>query len=577
MIRGILAGGLWGAAIGAVVVALISQLAEWRDLSPAVTAEETETEIAPEVPVAAADRTPTVVAGAERAPRVPAAVPQVEAGAADEITAPMLDTAPPATPAAVAPLDRVATALEAAEAPAAPAPVQSAAAEPPVLTVASVPQADLPPVEPSVDPAPAAPGTQAAAAPAAPEPEPQPEVTIVAEAAPVTAPGPTAQRRTFAAGPAPVLVIPDQGTRAPEPVAEASEPAVAVQEQAAEAPAEEPVQIPESVEPVQMAEAAPAPEPTPVPDPDPVEIAQAPVVVLPEPTPAPEPEAEVAPAPASDPETAAPEGAPRVLDLAQNTPSLPGQRVSRLPRIGVVATQSAPDEEPAVAAPEEAQDVELSALDRNRVEFEAPEGAGLIAVVLVHEGGPPRALEGGLAVPLTVAIPAGLPDAAQIAQAYQDAGYEIAVVPDLPPNPRAQDVEQSLPQSFLAVPQAVAVVDASGTGFQDSRGAAASVVAAVAETGHGLLTWPRGFNTTQKLAGEEGVPSALVFRDLAVGDAGEVDRVLEQAAFRARQEGGTVLVAPADPAVVEMLEGWSQETRRSDTVLAPLSAILLGG
>ena len=42
MLRGILAGGFWGGLIGIITLALTSQLADWRDLTPAVTEAEIE-------------------------------------------------------------------------------------------------------------------------------------------------------------------------------------------------------------------------------------------------------------------------------------------------------------------------------------------------------------------------------------------------------------------------------------------------------------------------------------------------------------------------------------------------------
>ncbi len=545
MIRGIIAGGLWGAVIGAVMIALISQLAGWRDLSPAVTAETSEPEIAPAVPATPVDRAPAVVAAAERAPKVPGSVPQIEiaSGAADEISAPMLDTAPPALPAAETPPVAIATAEETSAPPAAPAAAATSRNAAPVLQVTTAPEADPAPVV----------AERAEQAPAVAERAPVAQAPVAESAAPAAA-GAAEVAQPRRNGDVPVLVVPDQDA---VEIAEATPPP---------APMPEPVRV----EPPVVAETveetpAPAPSAAPTPAPKALEIAEAPMPASPEtdPEPAPEPAVEIADAEAED--------GPRVLKIAGNTPSLPGQRVSGLPRIGVAATQSGAGA-PAVEA-EAAAD--LPALDRNKVPFEAPAGAGLISVVLIQGDGKALELEslGGLAMPVTVAIPSSLSNAAELASTYRKAGLEIVVIPDLPPHPRAQDVEQALPISLDAIPQAVAVMDG---GFQDSRAATASVVAAVAESGHGLLTWPRGFNTAQKLAGEEGVRSALVFRELELEDMGAMSRALAAAALRARQEGGIVVAAPADPLVLQVLQSWSEENRRTDIVLAPLSAILIG-
>jgi polysaccharide deacetylase 2 family uncharacterized protein YibQ len=558
VIRGIIAGGLWGAVIGAVLIALTSQLAEWRDLSPAVTVEQSEAETVPEVPAASVDRVPEVASAGERAPRVAVATPRVDAGAADEITAPMLDTAPPTAPAAGTPPGDIDAAVETAGAPAAPAPVQTPE-DAPAVAIAMAPEADAPPTpgEPALAPASSAPDAQAdVAAPVGPDPaEDTPSATpsVPDEAPVIVAEAPAA------AADAPVFDGRPAEPTAPEPVAEA--------------PEVEPAPVPE---PVETAEAAPAPEAHP-------ETTESAGIAMPEAEPEPEPEIEVA-APESAP--VAVEGAnggsagndePQIMRIANEQPSLPGRRVSKLPTVG--AGNSGDETDVAAEPAEEEASVpsEMSALEGNREPFEAPEGAALIAVVLIHEDGPALIDGADSGLPVTMAVRASLPDAGQLAKAYREAGREVVLIPDLPPRARAQDVETALPVNLRAMPQAVAVMDARGDGFQDDRGATASVVARVAETGHGLLTWSRGFNTAQKLAEEEGVPSALVYRGLDSSDPAAVARALDQAAFRARQGGGIVLVGPAEAGVIEGLEIWRSDARRTDTVLAPLSTILLGG
>lgn len=577
MIRGFLAGALWGIVIGAVVLAMTSQLADWRNLSPAITERDAETEVVAEAQPVKVDRAPAVAVPTERAPRTGGEAPRVAAGAAGEMASPSLDTAPPTPPVAGAPVGAMPDRLAGAEAPVVPAPVDGPAFAPPKLAAASAPEADTPPEPGETAPAPASRAPDAlaelddVAMPDAPETRPDAPVlaTQDPETAPVVAsldaPRTASERAAPEAAPAP--------PEPPAPVTAAGTEPKSAAEPDAVAGAEPPKATEETVAPVAQAGAVPVAPPV-------VDPAPKAALAAPEPAPAVE-SSQVA-------ETGGEGGRsalqPQIIRIAEGEQvGLPGRRVTGLPRVGAgtETDTEAQAEDPTAAVGENADEGtnELSALDRNRQPFEAPEGAGLIAVVLVLEDGAPVDLSplGGGELPVTIAVPAGLPDAAGLARTYRAEGHEIVLVPDLPEGAGARDVEVALPVALDAVPGAVAVMDPGAGGFQDDRGATASVVASLAGTGHGLLTWNKGFNSAQRLAGQEGVPAALVFRPLEAGDPDAVVRALEQAALRARQEGGAVMAGPADAGVIAGIAAWAAGTRREDTALAPLSALLLGG
>jgi polysaccharide deacetylase 2 family uncharacterized protein YibQ len=73
------------------------------------------------------------------------------------------------------------------------------------------------------------------------------------------------------------------------------------------------------------------------------------------------------------------------------------------------------------------------------------------------------------------------------------------------------------------------------------------------------------------------VPAALVFRDFdAEGQSSdEIRRILDQAAFRARQEGAVILVGRASPGTLAALTEWALGSRAASVALAPVSAALL--
>jgi polysaccharide deacetylase 2 family uncharacterized protein YibQ len=75
-----------------------------------------------------------------------------------------------------------------------------------------------------------------------------------------------------------------------------------------------------------------------------------------------------------------------------------------------------------------------------------------------------------------------------------------------------------------------------------------------------------------------GVPAGVIYRDLdAEGqDARVIRRFLDQAAFRARQQSGVVLVGRVRPDTLSALILWGSANRAGDVTLAPVSAVLRG-
>ena len=194
-------------------------------------------------------------------------------------------------------------------------------------------------------------------------------------------------------------------------------------------------------------------------------------------------------------------------------------------------------------------------------------------MILIQQDGAPPGAEMLARAPeaLTVAVDAGAPDAAATARAWRDAGHEIVLVPSLPTGATPQDVEQALQSNLSTVPSAVAVLAGGDTGFQADRDATQQVVDALSATGHGLVTVPRGLNRAQRIAEDEGVPSAVVFREMT-GDSAAM--TLNRAAFQARQGGDVILMGPADADTLQAVADWAAGAEAGGVAFAPLSAVL---
>lgn len=115
-----------------------------------------------------------------------------------------------------------------------------------------------------------------------------------------------------------------------------------------------------------------------------------------------------------------------------------------------------------------------------------------------------------------------------------------------------------------------------GDGLQGAREVSDQVAEVLLASGHGLVMLANGLNTAQKLASREGVPAATVFRDFdgKGQNATVIRRFLDQAAFKADQEGGVIMVGRVHDETLSALMVWGLQDRASTVSLAPVSAVL---
>ncbi|WP_294621073.1 divergent polysaccharide deacetylase family protein [uncultured Roseovarius sp.] len=247
-----------------------------------------------------------------------------------------------------------------------------------------------------------------------------------------------------------------------------------------------------------------------------------------------------------------------------------GVTTNRLPSVG-----QAPEEEAVV---EEATP-DLPPLEAYAAEFENPEDKPLMSIVLIDDGSSPIGFDAlsSFPYPLSFAIDADWPGAAEAAAKYRAAGFEVLAMADLPAGASAADAEVAMQAYLDAVPEAVAILEGTETGLQSDREAAEQLAPILLDSGHGVVMHPKGLNTAQKLLSREGVSAASVFRDFdAKGQqATVIRRFLDQAAFKAGQEeGGVIMLGRMRAETVSALLLWGLQDRASRVALAPVSAIL---
>jgi len=278
-----------------------------------------------------------------------------------------------------------------------------------------------------------------------------------------------------------------------------------------------------------------------------------------------------------------------VLDTAEETApsSEAGETLlaqAERPAVGKPATSIINRFEPETETEEPVPEEQPSAipLDAYAAEFENAEGKPLMSIILIDNGVNLTGAEIGVAAlgsfpyPLTFAVNAALPDAAARAQAYRKEGFEVLAMIDLPAGATAADAEVLLSASLDAVPQAVGVIEGTGTGLQNSRDGAEQIAQALLQSGHGYVLQDSGLNTVQKLAARDGVAAATIFRDVDSADQtpSVIRRFLDQAAFRAAQEGGVIMLGRIRPDTISALLVWGLQDRATRVALAPVSAVL---
>ncbi len=275
--------------------------------------------------------------------------------------------------------------------------------------------------------------------------------------------------------------------------------------------------------------------------------------------------------PADDTPSPTLEPVPPLVSAAQPDQAADGVITGRLPSIG------APAEGDTVA--QEASAAPLPALERNAIPFPASTGQPLLSFLLVDSGDGRDAMRDldKLPFPVTVAVNAADSGVTDAIDFYRSKGAEVVVIVPLPVNASPADVEVNLEAYTPLLDQAVAAMVEPEAGFQALGDGAVQFGDHLTAYGLGLVTFPSGLNTGHKAAQKEGVHAGLVFRDLdGEGQSGAViRRFLDNAAFRARNEQGVIVVARTRAETLQALLEWSLGTRAQNVTLAPVSAVLL--
>jgi len=271
---------------------------------------------------------------------------------------------------------------------------------------------------------------------------------------------------------------------------------------------------------------------------------------------------------------------PRIFELGQEAPctavgriALQGGLMTDTQRAATEAAQTAPPETSATAAQPRA--IDTYAIPFTRFSPDLP----VMSIVLIDT--PESRLERvtllGFALPVTFAVDATQPDAAEAVRSYRENGFEVVLLANgLPQEGTAQDLERAFEGAVNVVDEAVAVLDTPNGFLSKTRVALDAVLGRLQDSGHGLLTLPQGLNTAEAAARRAGVPGLTAYRmlDAEREQSGVISRYLDRATFTAGQEGHVVVVGHSYADTVTALYAWQQSNRAQSVQVAPVSYLL---
>jgi hypothetical protein len=258
---------------------------------------------------------------------------------------------------------------------------------------------------------------------------------------------------------------------------------------------------------------------------------------------------------------------PQIQHLAPNV------QTNRLPTIGGETEQTE-----AEATEQQADTADQGALIAYAAAFENPDAKPVMSVILIDDPQNPVSDEVLTHLPfaLRFASDAVRDNAHATAARYRAAGFEVLMLTNLPFGAKATDIEVAFDAYSRAIPEAVAVLDQGSNGFLRGPSTATQIAGILSDRGFGLITPSKGLNSAQKAAMREGVPAALIFREL--DSDGEkppvIRRYLDRAAFRAAQEGSVIMLGHTRPDTIEALVLWALEDRAASVALAPVSVVI---
>jgi polysaccharide deacetylase 2 family uncharacterized protein YibQ len=251
-----------------------------------------------------------------------------------------------------------------------------------------------------------------------------------------------------------------------------------------------------------------------------------------------------------------------------------------MPRI--TAPAETPDAPEVPVVPEAENPEPVGALERNAVSFSDDSGRPLMALVVVGDGEAASLVSrvDGLGGQVTVVLDPADASMRSVAPDLKARGHEVLILANsLPVNATPRDVEVSLSAFISDYPDAVGILLPPDGAIASDRALLKQAMEFAAASGHAVVTAQSGLDTAGRIAQGAGARALGVYRRLdgAGESATTVTRTLDRATFQAARDGNVAVLGGLGDETIAGLTAWRAGLRGDSVVLAPLSALLLGG
>lgn len=195
----------------------------------------------------------------------------------------------------------------------------------------------------------------------------------------------------------------------------------------------------------------------------------------------------------------------------------------------------------------------------------------ILAIILVDVGDAGLSSSELLKInfPATFGVYVTEKNALENANSYFDAGYEVLIVnpesdkESLASDLLGDDLIKRLDTYLTKFPMAIGLLDNAFAELQKNSNAQQAILNRFSQTGHALLSYKRGLDSTGSEAQKREVPTGSVFRILDGVSADETSimkekimRNLDRAVLKANEEGSVIVLAIAHEDTIDAIDDW---------------------
>ena len=212
-------------------------------------------------------------------------------------------------------------------------------------------------------------------------------------------------------------------------------------------------------------------------------------------------------------------------------------------------------------------------------DFDAATDKPAIAIVLLADTVDQATQAMALTSPVSIAVRADNPDAANIVNTVRSLGGEaLMFLPEegaksIPGGTDPASAVETLTESLAAIPGVIGIVDGPDGDLPSDTKLLSAVLAALDDQGFGIVTTTSiGLNRAEIMANESAIPAASILRRIDT-EPGKIPviRQMDKAVLQIGDGGKTVVFGAASNDVLSALKFWMKSNKAQNVTVAPVS------